>query len=168
MENNVINPLLNPLSIVEIKINEYKEFTKEIDNKLSSIDELINYYKMKKNMIENDIKNYEDKLNEEIRNLLNIEDFKETKTQLSYKLISGKFIIKKKDKKIVVIDEKSLLDFLEKEKSNEYIRTKKEVNWSEYKKNLHIDSFDNIVDQYGEIISSCKVETIPEKTSLVL
>lgn len=78
---------------------------------------------------------------------------KETKTQKSYKLLSGTLVLKKPGEKIEHDDE-ALLEWLE---DTEYIKIKKSVDWAEYKKKLTIQ--DNLVidTETGEVVECCKV-----------
>lgn len=88
---------------------------------------------------------------------------KETKTQKSYKLISGTLVYKKPSTKITHNDEK-LLEYLEKNNGEDFIKTKKSVDWAEFKKCLSISDDGQIVDnELGVIIDPdiCSVEEVP-------
>lgn len=88
---------------------------------------------------------------------------KETKTQKSYKLISGTLVYKKPSVKIAHDDEK-LLEYLEKNDGEDFIKTKKSVDWAGFKKCLSISDDGQIVDnELGVIIDSdiCSVEEVP-------
>jgi len=88
---------------------------------------------------------------------------KETKTQKSYKLLSGTLIFKKPSTKITYNDEK-LLDYLEKNDGNDYIKLKKSIDWAEFKKNLTISDSGEVVDvELGTVIPKevCGVEDVP-------
>lgn len=82
---------------------------------------------------------------------------KETKTQKSYKLLSGTLIFKKPSVKIVH-DDKKLLEFL---KDSEFIETKQSIKWAEYKKLLTISGDEVIDSETGEIVDGCTVEEVP-------
>lgn len=82
---------------------------------------------------------------------------KETKTQKSYKLLSGTLVFKKPSVKINHNDEK-LIAALD---GTEYVETKKSLKWGEYKKNLGIEG-DVVIDlDTGEVIEACTVEEVP-------
>lgn len=82
---------------------------------------------------------------------------KETKTQKTYKLLSGTLVFKKPSTKIIHDDEK-LIAMLD---GTEYVETKKSLKWGEYKKNLGIEG-DNVIDlETGEIINGCTIEEVP-------
>lgn len=88
---------------------------------------------------------------------------KETKTQKSYKLISGTLVYKKPSVKIAHDDEK-LLEYLEKNDGEDFIKTKKSVDWAGFKKCLSISDDGQIVDnELGVIIDSdiCSIEEVP-------
>ncbi len=88
---------------------------------------------------------------------------KETKTQESYKLLSGSLIMKKASTKIVHDDDK-LLEYLDANAGEEYIKTKRSVDWAEFKKNLTITNNGEVVDtELGIVIptDTCTIEEIP-------
>lgn len=85
---------------------------------------------------------------------------KETKTQESYKLLSGSLVMKKPSQKIVHDDE-ALISYLKTNKSDEYIKVKESIDWANYKKNLGIEG-DKVIDiDTGEVIEACSVEDVP-------
>lgn len=82
---------------------------------------------------------------------------KTTKTQETYKLLSGTLTLKKPTKKIVHDDEK-LLEYLKANDGGEFIKVKYSVDWTEFKKELKIVD-DNVVDTgLGLIVDCCSVE----------
>lgn len=88
---------------------------------------------------------------------------KETKTQETYQLLSGKLVFKKPSLKLVP-NEDTIVDYLEKEKLDEYIKIKKSPNWAEFKKTLTISDDDSVINTLtGEVIDRnvIGVEHIP-------
>ena len=88
---------------------------------------------------------------------------KETKTQKSYKLVSGTLVFKKPSAKINHNDDE-LLKYLEESEGEDYIKIKKTVDWAEFKKNLTITDSGEIVDtELGTIIPKevCSIEDVP-------
>ncbi len=88
---------------------------------------------------------------------------KETKTQKTYKLISGTLVFKKPSTKITHDDEK-LLDYLENNDGNDFIKIKKSVDWAEFKKGLTVSDSGEVIDsELGTIIPKevCAVEDVP-------
>lgn len=87
---------------------------------------------------------------------------KETKTQKSYKLISGTLVFKKPSTKIVHDDDK-LLKYLEENDGKDYIKTKKAVDWAEFKKNLTVTDGKVVDTELGTIIPKevCSIEEVP-------
>ena len=88
---------------------------------------------------------------------------KETKTQKSYKLLSGTLVFKKPSTKIVHNDEK-LLEYLENNDGNDFIKIKKSVDWAEFKKQLTVSDDGNVVDtELGIVIPNeiCAIEEVP-------
>lgn len=88
---------------------------------------------------------------------------KETKTQKSYKLLSGTLVFKKPTTKIIHNDD-NLLKYLEENDGKDYIKIKKSVDWAEFKKNLTISDNGEVVDtELGIILNSdiCGIEDVP-------
>lgn len=83
---------------------------------------------------------------------------KQSKTQESYRLLSGSLILKKPVVKIVKDDTK-LLEYV-KEHSPEYVKHTEAVDWAGFKKTLTI-SGDVVVDSNGEVVSCLDVEETP-------
>jgi TolA-binding protein len=81
---------------------------------------------------------------------------KETKTQETYKLISGSLVFKKPSQKINH-DDDALIAALD---GSEYVETKKTFKWGEYKKNLQIVDDKVIIAETGEIVEACSVEDV--------
>lgn len=86
------------------------------------------------------------------------EQCKKTKTQESYRLLSGSLIYKKPVVKIVKDDTK-LLEYV-KEHSPEYVKHTEAVDWAGFKKTLTV-SGDVVVDSNGEVVSCLDVEETP-------
>ena len=82
---------------------------------------------------------------------------KATKTQETYKLLSGSLVFKLPSQKMVKDDEK-LLEYFKQNNMNEYIKTKETPAWAEFKKNLSIVD-DKVIDtSTGEVVEVVKVE----------
>lgn len=77
-------------------------------------------------------------------------EHKETKTQETYKLLSGSLVLKKPTQKMVKNDEK-LAEFLE-GYAPEYIEVVKKPKWGEFKKELSIQDGKVINNQTGEVV----------------
>ena len=82
---------------------------------------------------------------------------KKTKTQESYKLLSGSLVYKVPSVKIAHDDEK-LLEYLD---GTEYVKVKKSVDWAEFKKHLDITESNEVVNvDTGEIVEACSIEDV--------
>lgn len=82
---------------------------------------------------------------------------KATKTQETYKLLSGSLVFKLPAQKMVKDDEK-LLEYFKQNNMSEYIKTKETPAWAEFKKNLSIVD-DKVIDMStGEVVEVVKVE----------
>lgn len=82
---------------------------------------------------------------------------KETKTQATYKLLSGQLVFKKPKQKLVKSDE-SLLAYLKENNMTEFVKTKEEPVWNEFKKNLEIIDGVVVNTVTGEVVEVVKVE----------
>lgn len=93
---------------------------------------------------------------------------KETKTQETYQLLSGKLIIKKHSQKLVPNDE-ALMKYLEKNGEN-FIKIKKSPDWAEFKKHLTISGDDIINGDTGEVIPTevIAIEDVPASFDIKL
>lgn len=87
---------------------------------------------------------------------------KETKTQKSYKLLSGTLVFKKPSIKINHNDDE-LIKYLD---GTEYVETKKSLKWGDFKKVLTVSDDDVINTETGEIIEACSVEEVPASFSI--
>lgn len=82
-------------------------------------------------------------------------DHKKTKTQESYKLLSGS-LVKKFSKQKINHDDKALLNYLKSKELNEFIKVEESVKWSELKKTLEMRTQVYDDPETGEIISERK------------
>lgn len=88
---------------------------------------------------------------------------KETKTQKTYKLLSGTLVFKKPSFKITHNDE-ALIKYLKENDGSEYIKVKESIDWAEFKKTLVVNENDEVIDSdLGTIIpaEACAVEEVP-------
>jgi phage host-nuclease inhibitor protein Gam len=87
---------------------------------------------------------------------------KETKTQKTYKLLSGTLVFKKPSTKIIHNDEK-LLEYLENNDGNDFIKIKKSVDWAGFKEHITISDGDIVDIELGTVIPNdiCSVEDVP-------
>ena len=86
-----------------------------------------------------------------------------TKTQKTYKLLSGSLILKKPSFKITHDDE-ALLNYLIENDGEEFIKIKKSIDWAEFKRTLTISDNGEVIDTgLGTIIPAnvCSVEEVP-------
>lgn len=82
---------------------------------------------------------------------------KETKTQETYKLLSGTLVFKKPSIKINHNDD----DLVKSLDGTEFVEIKKSLKWSDYKKNLVVVGDDVMDTNTGEIVIGCTVEEVP-------
>lgn len=126
--------------LMELAHAEYEELDKkvaEIDRKLESD---TNYYKAL------------------LYGYFETVEHKETKTQESYKLLSGSLVYKKPSVSIVKPDEEKLLAYLRQADHMEYIETKESVRWGELKKTLTLTDTGEIISEDGEVLDFIQTE----------
>ena len=80
---------------------------------------------------------------------------KETKTQKTYQLLSGKLVFKKPTVDYEK-DEKVLLDWLEQSGKEEYVQTIKKPKWGEFKKQITVVDGEVIDTETGEVVEGLK------------
>ena len=85
-------------------------------------------------------------------------EHKETKTQESYQLLSGKLVFKKPSQKLEQ-QEEALLEWC-KHNAPEYVRTKQSVEWGQIKKCMKIVGDAVIYDATGEIVQGVAVSEV--------
>lgn len=86
---------------------------------------------------------------------------KSTKTQESYKLLSGSLVMKLASQKMIK-DDAELVEYFHKNDMSEYIKTEEKPMWAEFKKNLSIVDGKVIDITTGEVVDVVKVEQVPE------
>jgi len=134
---------------------ELKEFTEEKERLMLVAKKMIEEYQDKINMYQEQILQKEQYTKDVIYSLIEIDKMKDTKTQKSYQLVSGKVIIPK-DKYTIKL--KSEYD--ESKIPEEYITVKRSVNWGEYKKQLNIHGNEVINKETGEIVDNVEIEKV--------
>lgn len=97
-----------------------------------------------------------------LREYVGTVQMKETKTQASYQLLSGKLVLKKAKQNIKRVDDAALLAWTEKNKPD-LVKHTAAVNWAELKKGLEIVD-GAIVDDAGCVLDGVglEVEFVPE------
>ena len=87
---------------------------------------------------------------------------KETKTQETYQLLTGKLVLKKASQKMVPNDE-ALVKYLETEKCSELIKVIRKPDWATVKKSLTIMDGDVVNTMTGEVIDPTiiAIEDVP-------
>ena len=85
---------------------------------------------------------------------------KTTKTQESYKLLSGSLVMKLGSQKMVK-DDAELVEYFRQNDMAEYIKVKEEPKWAEFKKNLTIVDGKVIDTTTGEVVDVVRVEDVP-------
>lgn len=91
---------------------------------------------------------------------------KSTKTQETYKLLSGTLVFKKPSVKIAHDDER-LLEYLKANDGAEFIKVKESIDWARFKSELTITDSGEVVDTgLGIVVDGCHVEDVPASFSI--
>jgi len=85
---------------------------------------------------------------------------KETKTQQSYELLSGKLVFKKPSQKMVP-DKEKLLELCKRTGMTEYVKVKEDVDWATFKKECEIADGVVVNFETGEAYDCITVEEVP-------
>ena len=86
---------------------------------------------------------------------------KSTKTQKSYKLLSGSLVMQLASQKMIT-DDAELVEYFHKNNMSEYIKIEEKPMWAEFKKNLSIIDGNVINSVTGEVVDVVRVEHVPE------
>ena len=99
-------------------------------------------------------------MTEMLRDYFNTIPHKVTKTEENYRLPSGKLVLKKQTTEFNY-DDAELIDWLEKNKPGQFIKTKKTVDWMALKKTLNVVG-EIVADDTGEIIPCIQANERPD------
>lgn len=99
-------------------------------------------------------------MTEMLRDYFDTIPHKVTKTEENYRLPSGKLVLKKQATEFDY-DDAELIDWLEKNKAGQFIKTKKAVDWMALKKTLTVVG-ELVADDTGEIISCIHATERPD------
>lgn len=155
MNNENDNKNMNNDYKMEKIIKEFKKFKAEKERLILIAEEMKKEYQEKIYEYQDQILHQEKYLKTAIQALIEIDKMKDTKTQKSYELVSGKIIIPK-DKYNMKL--KKEIDF--NEISDKFIEIKKSIKWADYKKTLKIVDGEVINIQTGEIVDNVEVEKV--------
>lgn len=131
-------------------IKTIKKETEEIERLIKIADSEIEELQQKKEALKKSLESKTGYLKSKLYEYFGQVKHKETKTQESYKLLSGSLVLKKPTQKMVKNDEK-LAEFLE-GYAPEYIEVVKKPKWGEFKKELSIQDGKIINNQTGEVV----------------
>jgi hypothetical protein len=147
--------------IMEKMIIDLKQFTQEKDRLIEVCKNMIEHYQMTINAYESEKQIKYDYVLNQISTLMENVKMKETATQYSYNLPSGK-IIKKKSLQSIKLDKGA-----DKTKiPEEYLKHETSINWAELKKNLTIVDNEIYNKDTGEKVDYCIIENTGEELKL--
>jgi hypothetical protein len=147
----------------ELIVNDFKEVKLENEKLIITCENMIARYQEKILEYKGNIENAEESLKQKLFSMIPEEDYKETRTQYTYKTPSCKLTRKKAFKTIAL-----KTDYIEKEIPKEFIKIKKSVDWINFKKDLVIEGESIINKTTGEIIESCEIKNNLESFKIKL
>ena len=136
-------------------LKEFKNFKEEKERLIKLAEEMKKEYQEKIYEYQEQILNQETYVKSTLAALIEIDKMKDTKTQKSHELVSGKIIISK-DKYNMKL--KKEIDF--NEISDKFIEIKKSIKWANYKKVLKIIDDKVINLETGEIVDNVEIEKV--------
>lgn len=154
-EFKIDSDLLANWSIKKIK-QETEEHDRLVEIAKGEIEELNRQIALLDKALENKTGYLKGKLQEYFMTV----EHKETKTQESYKLLSGSLIWKKPSQKMAP-DKEKLLEYVKANNMPEYVKVKEDVDWAGLKKDCTIQGNQVINNQTGEVIDCIAVEDVP-------
>jgi len=168
-ENNKMeNFIIDNDSKAEWALKKIKKEQEEYTRLKKLIDEASEELKEKEEQIKKNFENKTSYLTSKLAEYFDsipLEAKKNTKTQQTYKLLTGT-LIKKKETIKLIPDKEELIEWLESNSKNEFIKTKKEVDWENLKKCAIVKN-NNIIDtETGLIIKGIKIINYPEEFKL--
>ena len=141
----------------EWAIKKIAEERAELQRYINVCETMINEYKAKIEERKQKSENNTSWLESELFRYFNtIEKKKETKTQVTYELPSGKLLLKKSTTEFVRDDEK-LLEYLKNNKQEQYIKVKESIDWTNFKKILSITD-DTVIDEDGQVVEGITLQ----------
>ena len=142
----------------EWALQKIEENQKEFDRLSKLAENQIEQIKLKLEKAKTQNENSRCFFTEKLKTYFNNVEHKKTKTQESYKLLSGTLVMKKgKDK--IEKDDDELLIFIKQNNLNDFIKTKESVSWSDFKKGLFIKTKEVEDAETGEVVEvKCVVD----------
>jgi hypothetical protein len=137
-------------------LNKIREEQQERDRLTDLCNKMINKYSEQIKELEQDFETKTSYFKGQLQQYFNTVKRKATKTQETYKLISGTLKIKYKAHKVKK-DDLKLLEYLENNNYTEYIETIKKAKWSELKETLK-QVGNRYVDENGQIVEGIELE----------
>ena len=155
--------------VAEWACKKIKKETEEHDRLVALAEEEIKGYKDKIELLDYQLERRTGYLKSKLYEYFNTVEHKDTKTQSSYKLLSGSLVFKKPTTKIKRPDDGKLLKILKGiDPLDTYVETIEKPKWAEFKKTLTLSDDGHVIDENGEIIESIEVEDLPGEFNVKL
>ena len=143
-------------------IKTIKKETEEIERLIKIADSEIEELQQKKEALKKSLESKTGYLKSKLFEYFTKVEHKETKTQETYKLLSGSLVLKKPATKIKRPDDDRLLGILKEiDPLEQYVETIQKPKWAEFKKTLKLLDNGQIVDEDGDIVEGLEVEDVP-------
>lgn len=148
--------------VAEWACKKIKKETEEHDRLVALAEEEIKGYKDKIELLDYQLERRTGYLKSKLYEYFNTVERKDTKTQSSYKLLSGSLVFKKPSQKMVP-DKEKLLAYVKDNNMSEFVKVKEEVDWAAYKKECQIVDGKAVNTQTGDMLPDdvIAVEDVP-------
>lgn len=147
--------------VADWAIRKLSEETEETERLKAIADAQISEMQERKKQLDEQLAHKTGFLKSKLLEYFDMVPHKETKTQETYKLLSGS-LVKKKASMSFVHDDEKLLEYFQKNAMTEYIKTKYSPDWATFKKELEITSDGKIINETtGEVVECVTLEEKP-------
>lgn len=138
-------------------IKTIKKETEEIERLIKIADSEIEELQQKKEALKKSLESKTGYLKSKLFEYFGQVEHKETKTQASYKLLSGSLVFKKPTQKMEPNREK-LLEYVKANNMPEFVKTKEDIDWAAYKKECQIVDGKVVNTQTGDLLPEDLIE----------
>ncbi len=162
MENEAEGFRIDNDNTCDWAIKVIKKETEEIERLIKIADSEIEELQQKKESLRKSLDSKTGYLKNKLFEYFNKVQHKETKTQESYKLLSGSLVLKKESQKMVP-DKDKLLAYVKENNMPEFVKVKEEIDWASSKKECQIVDGKVVNVQTGDMLPEdvITVEDVP-------
>ena len=162
MENEAEGFKIDNDNTCDWAIKVIKKETEEIERLIKIADSEIEELQQKKESLRKSLESKTGYLKSKLFEYFGKVEHKETKTQESYKLLSGSLVLKKPTQKMAP-DKERLLAYVKENNMPEFVKVKEDIDWAAYKKECQIVDGKVVNVQTGDMLPEdvIAVEDVP-------